>query len=155
MKITQPGQFGVIEFDADGRVLGIEEKPAQPKSNYAVPGLYIYDGDVVEVTKNLKPSARGELEITDVNQAYLDRGQLHVETLPGDTSWIDTGTHESLLRASRELQAFEKSAGALVGSIEEAAFRMGFIDRTRLRELAGELKDSDYGRLLLELTGQG
>ena len=154
-EVEDPERYGIVELNAAGDAVALAEKPSVPASNLAVTGLYFYDRQAVEIARALEPSARGELEITDVNQAYLDRGQLHVETLPADTSWLDTGTHESLLRASREIQAFEKRAGALVGSIEEAAFRMGFIDHDRLRELAGDLKDSDYGRLLLKLTGQG
>ena len=154
-EVEDPERYGIVELNAAGDAVALAEKPSAPTSNLAVTGLYFYDRQAVEIARSLKPSARGELEITDVNQAYLKRGQLHVETLPADASWLDTGTHESLLQASREIRAFEKNTGALAGSIEEAAYRMGFIDRDQLRALAEELKESDYGRLLLELTVRG
>ena len=153
-EVEDPERFGVVELDGGGAPVRLVEKPAEPASNLAVTGLYFYDSRAVEIARSLEPSARGELEITDVNQAYLDRGQLRVETLPEDTRWLDTGTHESLLQASTEIMAFEKSRSSLAGSIEETAFRMGLIDRGQLRTLAEGLKGSDYGRLLLELAVQ-
>ena len=153
-EVEDPERFGIVELDGGGAPVRLVEKPAEPASNLAVTGLYFYDSQAVEIARSLEPSARGELEITDVNQAYLDRGQLRVETLPEDTRWLDTGTHESLLQASTEIMAFEKSRSSLTGSIEETAFRMGLIDRGQLKALAEELKGSDYGRLLLECAVQ-
>ena len=153
-EVEDPERFGVVELDGGGAPVRLVEKPAEPASNLAVTGLYFYDSQAIEIARSLEPSARGELEITDVNQAYLDRGQLRVETLPEDTRWLDTGTHESLLLASTEIMAFEKNHASLAGSIEETAFRMGLIDRDQLRALAEGLKGSDYGRLLLELADQ-
>ncbi len=153
-EVEDPERFGIVELDGGGAPVRLVEKPAEPASNLAVTGLYFYDSQAVEIARSLEPSARGELEITDVNQAYLDRGQLRVETLPEDTRWLDTGTHESLLQASTEIMAFEKSRSSLAGSIEETAFRMGLIDRGQLKALAEELKGSDYGRLLLERAVQ-
>ena len=153
-EVEDPERFGVVELDGGGAPVRLIEKPAEPASNLAVTGLYFYDNQAIEIARSLEPSARGELEITDVNQAYLDRGQLRVETLPEDTRWLDTGTHESLLQASTEIMAFEKSRSSLAGSIEETAFRMGLIDRGQFRALAEELKGSDYGRLLLECAVQ-
>ena len=153
-EVEDPERFGVVELDGGGAPVRLVEKPAEPASNLAVTGLYFYDRQAVEIARSLEPSARGELEITDVNQAYLDRGQLRVETLPEDTRWLDTGTHESLLQASTEIMDFEKNSASLAGSIEETAFRMGFIDLGQLRALAEELKGSDYGRLLLERAVQ-
>ena len=153
-EVEDPERFGVVELDGGGAPVRLIEKPAEPASNLAVTGLYFYDSRAVEIARSLEPSARGELEITDVNQAYLDRGKLRVETLPEDTRWLDTGTHESLLQASTEIMAFEKSRSSLAGSIEETAFRMGLIDRGQFRALAEELKGSDYGRLLLERAVQ-
>ena len=153
-EVEDPERFGVVELDGGGAPVRLIEKPAEPASNLAVTGLYFYDNQAIEIARSLEPSARGELEITDVNQAYLDRGQLRVETLPEDTRWLDTGTHESLLLASTEIMAFEKNHASLAGSIEETAFRMGLIDRGQLRALAEGLKGSDYARLLLELAVQ-
>ena len=153
-EVEDPARFGVVELDGGGAPVRLIEKPAEPASNLAVTGLYFYDNQAIEIARSLEPSARGELEITDVNQAYLDRGQLRVETLPEDTRWLDTGTHESLLLASTEIMAFEKNHASLAGSIEETAFRRGLIDRGQLRTLAEGLKGSDYGRLLLELADQ-
>ncbi len=153
-EVEDPERFGIVELDGGGAPVRLVEKPAEPASNLAVTGLYFYDSQAVGIARSLEPSARGELEITDVNQAYLDRGQLRVETLPEDTRWLDTGTHESLLQASTEIMAFEKSRSSLAGSIEETAFRMGLIDRGQLKTLAEELKGSDYGRLLLERAVQ-
>ena len=153
-EVEDPERFGVVELDGGGAPVRLIEKPAEPASNLAVTGLYFYDNQAIEIARSLEPSARGELEITDVNQAYLDRGQLRVETLPEDTRWLDTGTHESLLLASTEIMAFEKNHASLAGSIEDTAFRMGLIDRGQLRARAEGLKGSDYGRLLLELAVQ-
>ena len=153
-EVEDPERFGVVELDGGGAPVRLVEKPAEPASNLAVTGLYFYASQAIEIARSLEPSARGELEITDVNQAYLDRGQLRVETLPEDTRWLDTGPHESLLLASTEIMAFEKNHASLAGSIEETAFRMGLIDRDQLRALAEGLKGSDYGRLLLELADQ-
>jgi len=153
-EVEDPERFGIVELDGGGAPVRLVEKPAEPASNLAVTGLYFYDSQAVGIARSLEPSARGELEITDVNQAYLDRGQLRVETLPEDTRWLDTGTHESLLQASTEIMAFEKSRSLLAGSIEETAFRMGLIDRGQLKALAEELEGSDYGRLLLERAVQ-
>ena len=153
-EVEDPERFGIVELDGGGAPVRLVEKPAEPASNLAVTGLYFYDNQAIEIARSLEPSARGELEITDVNQAYLDRGQLRVETLPENTRWLATGTHESLLLASTEIMAFEKNHASLAGSIEETAFRMGLIDRDQLRTLAEGLKGSDYGRLLLELAVQ-
>jgi len=152
--VRDPERYGIVELDPGGAPCKLVEKPEEPASNLAVTGLYFYDHQAVEIARELEPSARGELEITDVNQAYLDRGQLRVETLPEDTRWVDTGTHESLLQASREIMDYEKTSGKLAGSIEEAALRMDFIDREQFRALAEELGPSDYGKLLLEHAGR-
>ena len=152
--VEDPERFGVVEMTEDGRAVSLEEKPAEPASNLAVTGLYFYDRQAVEIARELKPSARGELEITDVNRAYLERGQLNVELLPESTSWLDTGTHEALLQASNEISTFESGGNPLVGSIEATAFEMGFIDSPRLQALAADFSGSNYGRRLLELAGQ-
>ncbi|MEC8895172.1 MAG: glucose-1-phosphate thymidylyltransferase RfbA [Planctomycetota bacterium] len=152
-EVEDPERFGIVEMDDSGRALSLEEKPTEPASSLAVTGLYFYDHQAAEFARGLEPSARGELEITDVNRAYLEQGQLQVELLPGDTSWLDTGTHEALLQASNEIMAFEKDGHPLVGSIEATAFQMGFIDEARLRSLAGDFSGSNYGRRLLELAG--
>ena len=150
--VKDPERYGVVEFDADGRALNIEEKPVRPRSHYAVVGLYFYDNGVVDIARNLRPSARGELEITDVNKRYLDAGRLNVERLGRGIAWLDTGTHQSLLEASNFIQTVEQRQGLLVGSIEEVAFRMGFIDADALRTLAAALAKSEYGQYLLELA---
>ena len=152
-EVEDPERFGIVEMDDNGKALSLEEKPTEPASSLAVTGLYFYDHQAAEFARGLEPSARGELEITDVNRAYLEQGQLQVELLPGDTSWLDTGTHEALLQASNEIMAFEKDGHPLVGSIEATAFQMGFIDEARLRSLAGDFSGSNYGRRLLELAG--
>ena len=149
--VNDPERYGVVEFDTDGKVISIEEKPSQPKSNYAVPGLYFYDNSVVEVAKNLKPSARGEYEITDVNQEYLKRGQLTVSVFNRGTAWLDTGTFASLMQAGQFVQVIEERQGFKVGCIEEIAFRMGFISREQLNQVATPLVKSGYGNYLMNL----
>ncbi len=152
--VHDPERYGVVEFDANKVALSIEEKPAQPKSNYAVPGLYFYDNDVVEIAKNLEPSPRGEYEITDVNREYLRRGKLKVGILGRGTAWLDTGTFESLMQAGEFVRVLEQRQGLKVGSIEEAAFRQGFIDAAQLRKIAEPLRKSGYGDYLLRLPEQ-
>ncbi len=149
--VSDPERYGVVEFDKDMNAVSIEEKPAKPKSNFAVPGLYYYDNSVVEVAKNLEPSARGEYEITDVNKYYLERGLLKVGMLGRGTAWLDTGTFESLMQASQFVGAIEQRQGLKIGCIEEVAFRMGYIDAARLESLAQPLLKSGYGQYLLDL----
>jgi glucose-1-phosphate thymidylyltransferase len=150
-RVGDPERYGVVEFDAAGNALSIEEKPANPRSNWAVIGLYFYDGDVVRKAEALKPSPRGELEITDLNNAYLAAGKLTVERLGRGYAWLDTGTHESLLEASEFVRTLEKRTGQKIGCIEEVAFRMGFIDAPRLKKLARLYSKSDYGEYLERL----
>jgi glucose-1-phosphate thymidylyltransferase len=150
--VADPERYGVVEMGADGRSVGIEEKPKVPKSNWAVTGLYFYDAQVVDIACSLKPSARGELEITDVNRAYLERGQLHVEKLGRGYAWLDTGTPESLNEACDYVRALEKRQGYRICCPEEVAFRMGFITRAQLADLGRELEKSDYGQYLLRLA---
>jgi glucose-1-phosphate thymidylyltransferase len=149
--VNDPERYGVVDFDADGNVLSIEEKPAHPKSNFAVPGIYFYDNEVVEIAANIKPSHRGEIEITDVNKEYLRRGKLKVSILDRGTAWFDTGTFNSLMQASQFVQVIEERQGLKIGSIEEAAFKMGFINKEQLNELAQPLLKSGYGKHLLEI----
>lgn len=153
-QVSDPERYGVAEFDKDGNCLSIEEKPAQPKSNYAVVGLYFYPNDVVEIAKNVRPSARGELEITSVNQEFLNRGQLKVATLPRGFAWLDTGTHESLAEASTFIEVIEKRQGLKVACLEDIAFNQGWISREKLREVAKPMAKNDYGKYLLRLTDE-
>lgn len=150
-QVQDPERYGVVEFDKDFNVLSIEEKPQNPKSNYAVPGLYFYDNDVVEIARNIKPSPRGELEITDVNRVYLERGKLKVGVLNRGTAWLDTGTFESLMQAGQFVHVIEERQGLKIGCIEEVAYRMGFITADKLREIAQPLLKSGYGKYLLGL----
>jgi glucose-1-phosphate thymidylyltransferase len=154
-QVANPRDYGVVEFDRDGRVLSIEEKPVQPKSSYAVPGLYFYDNQVVDIARELKPSDRGELEITAVNEAYLRAGQLAVTVLERGTAWLDTGTFTSLIQAAEFVRVIEERQGLKIGCVEEAAWRAGFIDDARLAELAEPLLKSGYGRYLLDLIQRG
>ena len=150
--VKDPERYGVVEFDDRGRAVNIEEKPARPRSHYAVVGLYFYDNAVVDIARGLRPSARGELEITDVNKHYLDAGRLNVEILGRGVAWLDTGTPQSLLEASNFIEVVEQRQGLLIGSIEEVAYRMGFVDAAGLRDLARPLAKSEYGKYLMELA---
>ena len=152
--VKDPERYGVVEFDESRKAMSIEEKPSNPKSPYAVVGLYFYDNDVVEIARNLKPSPRGELEITDVNREYLERGKLNVETLGRGNAWLDTGTHEALLSASNFVAVVEERQGLKIGSPEETAFRMGYIDEAALISLAGRMGSSTYGEYLRSLTSR-
>ena len=150
--VKDPREYGVVEFDENGKALSIEEKPANPKSNYAVPGLYFYDNDVVEIAKNIKPSARGEIEITAVNNEYLNRGTLQVETLGRGFAWLDTGNHDMLLAAADFVSSIQRRQGLYVSCIEEIAFKRGFIDATQLRKLAEPLLKTAYGQYLVDVA---
>lgn len=149
--VSDPERYGVVEFDSMGKVISLQEKPQKPRSNYAVPGLYFYDNQVVEIAKNLKPSDRGELEITDVNKAYLEKDQLYVKVLERGTAWLDTGTFSSLMQASQFVQTIEERQGLKIGCIEEIAYRMGFINWKQLQKLAEPLVKSGYGEYLLSI----
>jgi len=149
--VNDPERYGVVDFDSEGNVLSIEEKPEHPKSNFAVPGIYFYDNDVVEIAANIKPSHRGEIEITDVNGEYLKRGKLKVSILDRGTAWFDTGTFNSLMQASQFVQVIEERQGLKIGSIEEAAYKMGYIDAEQLKALAQPLLKSGYGTHLLDI----
>lgn len=150
--VRDPREYGVVEFDEEGRALSIEEKPENPKSNYAVPGLYFYDNDVVEIARNVKPSARGEIEITSINNAYLQRGALRVETLGRGFAWLDTGSHDMLLDAADFVAAFQKRQGLYISCIEEIAFRRGFIAKEQLLKLAEPLMKTAYGQYIVEVA---
>jgi glucose-1-phosphate thymidylyltransferase len=150
--VHDPERYGVVDFDKDGKVLSIEEKPAKPKSNYAVPGIYFYDNDVLEIAANIKPSHRGELEITDVNKEYLNQGKLQVSILDRGTAWLDTGTFQSLMQAGQFVEVIEERQGLKIGAIEEAAYKMGFIDANQLKALAEPLLKSGYGKHLMSLV---
>lgn len=152
--VKDPERFGVVEFVQDMKAISIEEKPEQPRSNYAVTGLYFYDNDVVEIAKSIKPSPRGELEITDVNKAYLDRGDLSVELMGRGFAWLDTGTHESLLEASQYIETVQRMQNVQVANLEEIAYRMGYISREDVLTLAQPLKKNEYGQYLLRLIGE-
>ena len=149
--VHDPERYGVVEFDDSGKVLSIEEKPQRPKSNYAVPGIYFYDNDVLDIAAHIKPSHRGELEITDINKEYLRRGKLKVSILDRGTAWLDTGTFNSLMQASQFVQVIEERQGLKIGAIEEAAYKMGYIDAAQLQNIAEPLLKSGYGRHLLSL----
>lgn len=150
--VRDPREYGVVEFDEDGKALSIEEKPEHPKSNYAVPGLYFYDNDVVEIAKNVKPSARGEIEITSINNTYLERGDLRVETMGRGFAWLDTGNHDALLDAADFVAAFQKRQGLYISCIEEIAYKRGFISKEQLLKLAEPLLKTDYGKYLIEVA---
>ncbi len=150
--VRDPREYGVVEFDENGMAISIEEKPENPKSNYAVPGLYFYDNDVVEIAKNVKPSARGEIEITSINNEYLRRGTLHVETMGRGFAWLDTGNHDALLDAADFVAAFQKRQGLYVSCIEEIAYKRGFIDKEQLMKLAEPLMKTDYGKYLMDVA---
>ncbi len=150
--VRDPREYGVVEIDQNGMAISIEEKPEKPKSNYAVPGLYFYDNDVVEIAKNVKPSARGEIEITSINNEYLSRGELHVETLGRGFAWLDTGNHDMLLAAADFVSSIQKRQGMYVSCIEEIAYRRGFITREQLLKLAEPLMKTDYGKYLEDVA---
>ena len=153
-QVKDPERFGVVEFDDDMNAISIEEKPEHPKSNFAVTGLYFYDNDVVEIAKNIKPSLRGELEITDVNKAYLDRGDLSVELMGRGFAWLDTGTHESLLQAAQYIETVQRLQNVQVANLEEIAYRMGYITKEKVLELSQPFKKNEYGQYLLRLIGE-
>lgn len=153
--VAEPQAYGVVEFDGDGRAISLEEKPSAPKSNYAVPGLYFYDNDVVEIARNLTPSPRGELEITDVNSAYLDRGKLQVEVLPRGTAWLDTGTFDQMTDAAEYVRTIQRRTGLSIGVPEEVGWRQGFLTDDELRSRAEPLVKSGYGRYLLDVLERG
>ena len=153
-QVKDPERFGVVEFDENMNAISIEEKPEVPKSNFAVTGLYFYDNDVIEIAKNIKPSPRGELEITDVNKAYLERGDLSVELMGRGFAWLDTGTHESLLEAAQYIETVQRLQNVQVANLEEIAYRMGYISKEQVYELAQPLKKNEYGQYLLRLIGE-
>lgn len=150
--VREPQQYGVVEFDKNNKVISLEEKPAHPRSNYAVPGLYFYDSQVTGIARRLNPSERGELEITDVNRVYLERGQLRIQILGRGTAWLDAGTHETLLQASNFIQTVEERQGLMVGCPEEIAFRVGFINKEQLLALAKQLAQNSYGKYLAQIS---
>ncbi|MCL4810801.1 MAG: glucose-1-phosphate thymidylyltransferase, partial [Thermoanaerobaculia bacterium] len=153
-RVRDPERYGVVEFGADGRAVSLEEKPAKPRSSYAVTGLYFYDNDVLDLAANLTPSPRGELEITDLNRIYLERGALNVEVLGRGVAWLDTGTHASLLQASNFMQAIEERQGLKVACLEEVAYRMGYIGSAEVRETGLSMKNNEYGQYLLRLLDE-
>lgn len=153
--VAEPSAYGVVEFDAQGQAISLEEKPTQPKSNYAVPGLYFYDNEVVEIARGLRPSARGEYEITDINRAYLERGRLQVEVLPRGTAWLDTGTFDQMTDAADYVRTMERRTGLRIGVPEEVAWRQGFLSDDELTERAKQLVKSGYGKYLLEIVERG
>jgi glucose-1-phosphate thymidylyltransferase len=153
--VRDPERYGVVEFDQDGHAISIEEKPKQPRSNFAIPGIYFYDQNVVEYAANLQPSKRGELEITDINKIYLEKHQLQVQSLGRGIAWLDAGTHETLLQASNFVQAVEDRQGLMISCPEEIAYRMGFIDADSLRCQARSMAQNGYGAYLLRLVGEG
>ena len=150
--VHDPERYGVVEYDKNLKVLSIEEKPKNPKSNYAIPGLYYYDNSVIEIAKNIQPSARGEYEITDVNKAYLNKGKLDVRLLGRGTTWLDTGTFQSLMQANQYVQVIQERQGRKIGCIEEAAYKMGYINKTQLLAIAEPLRKSGYGEYLVKLA---
>ena len=150
--VKDPKEYGVVEFDEEGKAISIEEKPAKPKSNYAVPGLYFYDNDVVDIAKNVKPSARGEIEITSINNEYLQRGDLHVEVMGRGFAWLDTGNHDALLDAADFVAAFQKRQGLYISCIEEIAYKKGFITKEQLVELAQPLLKTAYGQYMMDVA---
>jgi glucose-1-phosphate thymidylyltransferase len=153
--VKDPERYGVVDFDSDGNVISIDEKPANPRSNYVVPGLYFYDNDVIGIAKNLTPSDRGELEITDVNLAYLNRGKLKVQLLGRGYAWLDTGTHEALQQAASYVQAIQERQGVKIACVEEIAYRLGYISAEQLQTLAADMMQNEYGRYLDEIAGEG
>ena len=152
--VREPERYGVVEFAPDGRALSLEEKPVRPRSNFAVTGLYFYDANIVDIARTIKPSARGELEITDVNKAYLTAGTLRVEKMRRGCAWLDTGTHESLLQAAAFVQTIQARQGLKIACVEEIAYHMGLIDKTQVRRLAEPLKKNEYGQYLLQMLGE-
>ncbi|MCC6298133.1 MAG: glucose-1-phosphate thymidylyltransferase RfbA [Anaerolineales bacterium] len=153
-RVTDPERYGIVEFDADENVLSLEEKPANPKSNFAVPGIYFYDNQVVSLAEQVQPSARGEIEITDLNKLYLEKGQLKVRVFGRGVAWLDAGTHESLLQAAMFIEAIQNRQGLMISCPEEIAYRMGFIDREQLRKLGEALHSNSYGEYLLDIVGK-
>jgi glucose-1-phosphate thymidylyltransferase len=152
-QVSDPRRYGIVEFESSGKVLSIEEKPVKPKSNYAIPGLYFFDNEVIQIAKNVQPSDRGEIEITEIHNAYLSKGKLKVCVLDRGTAWLDTGTFDSMHQAAQFVQVIEERQGLKIGCIEEAAWRQGFIDDNQLAKLAGPLQKSGYGQYLLSLLG--